>query len=133
MSGCVSSSHELRNLVNTAIVAFEVLKTGSVGLAGNTGAVLNRSLTGLRDLIARSLDEVRSTSGVKTMKRMLVAEFIDEVGAAATLAANARGGITLIVHPRRRDWRSMRINTSSRRWSEIYSRTRSRSPGPTVP
>ena len=33
------------------------------------------------------------------MKRMLVAEFIAEVGAAATLAANARGGITLIVHP----------------------------------
>ena len=37
MSGCVSSSHELRNLVNTAIVAFEVLKTGSVGLAGTPG------------------------------------------------------------------------------------------------
>ena len=46
--------HELRNLVNTATVAFEVLKTGSVGVSGNTGAVLNRSLAGLRDLIARS-------------------------------------------------------------------------------
>ncbi len=46
--------HELRNLVNTATVAFEVLKTGSVGASGNTGAVLSRSLAGLRDLIARS-------------------------------------------------------------------------------
>ena len=91
--------HELRNLVNTAIVAFEVLKKGSVGIAGNTGAVLNRSLTGLRDLIARSLDEVRVTSGVKNITRILVAEFIDEVAAAATLAAHARGGITLIVRP----------------------------------
>ena len=91
--------HELRNLVNTAIVAFEVLKKGSVGIAGNTGAVLNRSLIGLRDLIARSLDEVRVTSGVKNIKRILVAEFIDEIAAAATLAAHARGGITLIVQP----------------------------------
>src|SRR4029450_9109360 len=30
-------AHELRNLVNTAIVAFEVLKTGNVGAAGGTG------------------------------------------------------------------------------------------------
>lgn len=90
--------HELRNLVNTAIVAFEVLKTGNVGLAGSTGAVLNRSLTGLRDLIARSLDEVRLTRAVHNRKRILVSEFIDEVGAAATLAAKARG-ITLIVYP----------------------------------
>src|SRR6202049_3424067 len=50
--------HELRNLVNTAIVAFEVLKKGSVGIAGNTGTVLNRSLMGLRDLIARSTKSV---------------------------------------------------------------------------
>jgi hypothetical protein len=35
---------------------------------------------------------------VKNVTRILVAEFIDEVAAAATLAANARGGITLIVH-----------------------------------
>ena len=79
--------HELRNLVNTAIVAFEVLKKGQVGFAGSTGAVLNRSLVGLRDLIARSLDEVRWTRGVKNRKRILVSEFIDEVGAAATLEA----------------------------------------------
>ena len=50
--------HELRNLVNTAIVAFEVLKNGSVGISGNTGAVLNRSLMGVRDLIARSTKSV---------------------------------------------------------------------------
>jgi signal transduction histidine kinase len=90
--------HELRNLVNTAIVAFEVLKKGQVGLAGSTGAVLNRSLVGLRDLIGRSLDEVRLTRGVKNKKRILVSEFIDEVAAAATLEARARS-IALIVQP----------------------------------
>jgi hypothetical protein len=87
--------HELRNLLNTAIVAFEVLKTGQVGFAGSTGAVLNRSLMGLRDLIARSLDEIRLTRAVNRT-RILVSDFIDDVAAAARLAANARG-IALIV------------------------------------
>ena len=87
--------HELRNLVNTAILAFEVLKTGQAGLAASNGAVLDRSLMGLRDLIARSLDEVRLTRAVNRT-RILVSEFIDEVAAAARLAANARG-IALVV------------------------------------
>lgn len=29
--------HEMRNLVNTAVVAFEVLKSGNVGVVGSTG------------------------------------------------------------------------------------------------
>ena len=90
--------HELRNLVNTATVAFEVLKTGSVGASGNTGAVLNRSLAGLRDLIAHSLNDVRLTHSVKNRKRIVVSEFIEEVESAATLAAHERG-ITLRVMP----------------------------------
>ena len=43
-------THELRNLVNTALVAFDVLKTGNVGVHGSTGAVIDRSLLGLRNL-----------------------------------------------------------------------------------
>ena len=90
--------HELRNLVNTATVAFEVLQTGNVGVAGNTGAVLNRSLEGLRDLIARSLNDVRLTHGVTSKKRIVVSDFIENIGSAATLAAHA-AGITFRVMP----------------------------------
>jgi hypothetical protein len=90
--------HELRNLVNTAIVAFEVLKTGTVGVYGNTGAVLHRSLLGLRDLIAHSLDEVRMRKGTVNRRRLVVADIIEDVAAAATLAANARG-IKLSIQP----------------------------------
>ena len=90
--------HELRNLVNTATVAFEVLKTGNVGVPGSTGAVLDRSLIGLRDLIARSLNEVRMSRGVANRKRIVVSEFVEDAGAAAALAARARG-VTLIVSP----------------------------------
>ena len=83
--------HEIRNLVNTAVVAFEVLRSGNVGVGGSTGAVLNRTLVGLRDLIARSLEEVRSTKVVKNRKRILVSDFIGDIGAAAALEADARG------------------------------------------
>src|SRR5687767_4658620 len=91
-------AHELRNLVNTAILAFEVLKTGNVGVAGSTGTVLHRSLLGAGDLIDRSLAEVRLTQGLQNPERFLVSGFIDELAPAATLAADARG-ITLTVMP----------------------------------
>ncbi len=90
-------AHELRNLSNTAILAFEVLKTGNVGVAGSTGTVLHRSLTGIRALIGRSLAEVRLTQGVQHQERFLVSGFIEELTPAATLEANARGiGLTVM-------------------------------------
>jgi signal transduction histidine kinase len=91
-------AHELRNLVNAAIVAFHVLKTGNVGIGGSTGAVLYRSLMGLDTLIARSLAEVRLTWGAETHERFPVALFIQELEPAATLSANARD-IKLVVLP----------------------------------
>lgn len=88
----------MRNLVNTAVVAFEVLKLGNVGVGGSTGTVLNRTLTGLRDLIARSLEEIRSTNAAKNKQLIRLCQFIDEIGAAATLEAGVRG-LKLIVSP----------------------------------
>ncbi len=91
-------AHELRNLTNTAILAFEVLKTGSVGVAGSTGSVLHRSLMGIRAVIGRSLAEVRLTQGIQNREQFLVSDFIDELTRAATLSANAQC-ITLAVMP----------------------------------
>src|SRR5688572_3134419 len=84
-------AHELRNLMNTAILAFEVLKKGDVGVAGSTGRVLHRSLTGARDLIGRSLAEVRLTQGIENREQFLVSDFIEELTPAATMEADARG------------------------------------------
>jgi signal transduction histidine kinase len=91
-------AHELRNLINTALVAFEALKTGHVGVAGSTGAVLHRSLIGLRAITARSLAEVRLTQGVHNREQFPVSGFIDELAPAARLEANACG-IALVVMP----------------------------------
>ncbi len=91
-------AHELRNLVNTAIMAFEVLKSGNVGVAGSTGSVLNRSLLGLRALVGRSLAEIRLTEGIQNRERFLVAPFIEELAPQARMEAELRG-ITLTVGP----------------------------------
>jgi signal transduction histidine kinase len=84
-------AHELRNLMNTAIIAFEVLRTGNVGVGGSTGTVLHRSLMASRALISRSLAEVRLTQGIQSREQFLLAGFIEEIAAASTLDANARG------------------------------------------
>ena len=48
-------SHQLENLTNAAITAFEVLRTGNVGVGGSTGAVVHRNLMAIRDaLVDRS-------------------------------------------------------------------------------
>ena len=84
--------------MNTAVVAFEVLKSGNVGVGGSTGAVLDRTLMGLRDLIAKSLEDVRLKNAFKNRKRIVVSAFIDEIGTAAALEADARG-LKLVVSP----------------------------------
>jgi signal transduction histidine kinase len=91
-------AHELRNLINTALMAFEVLRTGNVGVLGSTGSVLQRSLLGSRALIGRSLAEVRLTQGVQHMEQFLVSGFIDDLAPAAKLEAETRR-ISLAVLP----------------------------------
>ena len=84
-------AHELRNLLNTAILSFEVLRTGNVGVSGSTGTVLHRSLLGLRALIGRSLAEARLTQGIQSQDPIRLCELIDEVVAAAELHAQTIG------------------------------------------
>jgi signal transduction histidine kinase len=84
-------AHELRNLLSTAILAYQSLRNGRVGITGNTGDVLGRSLKSLRDLVDRSLAEVRLTAGIERRERLQVAELIEEVEASATLDAQERG------------------------------------------
>ena len=84
-------AHELRNQLNTAMLAVAEIKTGNVGLNGATGGVLDRSLIGLRVLIDRSLADVRVTAGMPARHQLVsVADFIGEVKISASLDAHAR-------------------------------------------
>jgi signal transduction histidine kinase len=87
--GCLV--HEIRNLVNAATVAFEVLNAGNVGVGGSMGAVLTRSLSGLRELINRAVAEVRLGQGLQDPVTIGVRAFIDELTPAAILEAANRG------------------------------------------
>jgi len=91
-------AHELRNLLNTALLAFEVLKTGNVGVGGSTGTVLHRTLLASHSLVTRSLAEVRLTRGIQNREPFRVAGFIEEISSSSTLDATARG-LLLIVTP----------------------------------
>jgi signal transduction histidine kinase len=84
-------AHELRNLLGNSMLAFEILKSGSVGVAGSTGALLGRNLSAMRDLIDRSLAEVRLKVGSRSRERIPLAQFMEEVEVAATIEAKARG------------------------------------------
>jgi len=85
-------AHELRNFLNTAVLAFAALKSGSVGVNGPTSRVIDRSLVGLRDLIDRQLADVRFASRLLSHPEDIGLDgFIAEVQTSAMLAANARG------------------------------------------
>ena len=50
-------SNEMRNLIHAAITAFEVIQTGTVGVGGTTGALVHRSLVGIRALIEHPVED----------------------------------------------------------------------------
>ncbi len=94
-----SLAHELRNLIATAMLSVQTVKRGNVGLGGATGAVLDRSLIRMRNLIDRSLAEVRSAAGLPAPhERIDVAQFIQEIQVSASLEAQ-NSGHGLTVHP----------------------------------
>jgi len=84
-------AHELRNLIHTATLAVMALKAGNVGASGATGALLDRSLIGMRNLIDRSLADVRITAGMPPRARLIsLADFVADVKISASLEAHAR-------------------------------------------
>ena len=92
-----SLAHELRNLLNTAMLSFEMIKRGSVAINGSTSALHDRALKGLHSLVDRALAEIRLSAGVHREQIHLV-RFIEEVELAATLEADAHA-IRLSVLP----------------------------------
>ena len=85
-------AHELRNHIHTATLALLALKSGRVGLTGATAGLLDRSLTGMRNLIDRSLADVRTGAGMAPKnQRISLADFIADVGISASFEAEAHG------------------------------------------
>jgi signal transduction histidine kinase len=83
-------AHEFRNHLNTAILAFQVVRSGKVGVTGSTVEVLERSLFGLRNLADRSMSEARLESGIHHKERLRLASFIEEMEIDGSFAATNR-------------------------------------------
>jgi signal transduction histidine kinase len=84
-------AHELRNLIHTGTLAFLAIKAGKVAADGATGAVLERSLIGLRTLVDRSLADVRVAAGMAPRHELIsLADLVDQIGISAVLEARAR-------------------------------------------
>jgi signal transduction histidine kinase len=91
--------HELRNLLNTAILAFTALKEGNLSVTSATGSVLERNLKNQRDLINRAMADLSNiTTGLPHTDLFSLAGLIEEVKRAADLAAKVRG-CTISVAP----------------------------------
>jgi signal transduction histidine kinase len=92
-------AHELRGKLNAARLSVDAIKRGSVGIAGATGAILERSLLAMRDIIDRSFLEVRLEAGlVQPRERVSIADLFEEVQIFAGMEAAAKG-LKLDVRP----------------------------------
>jgi signal transduction histidine kinase len=83
-------AHEMRNLLGGAMLSFDALTKGNVGIQGSTGALLGRSLRGMRVLIDRSLAEVRLAAGTYEPQRVMVSGILEEIEVVATIDAKHR-------------------------------------------
>ena len=80
-------AHELRNALGSAMISFDVLRTGSVGFSGSTASVLSVSLRRMAMLVESSLANVRLEAGLRSPERVSVREFIEEVEVGASAEA----------------------------------------------
>lgn len=91
-------AHETRDLLDTAILAYQALKRGTVAINGSTGAVLGRSLMGLRDLVNSTISEIRLAAEQQRREQVSVVPFLNDIAATGTLNAESRG-LQLVLEP----------------------------------
>lgn len=91
-------AHEVRNLLNTAVLSFDAIRRGAVGVGGSTGAIHARSLANLRSLVDRSLAEVQLSAGSAKLERVSLLEFFEDIELGAVMEADSRG-IALTIEP----------------------------------
>jgi signal transduction histidine kinase len=84
-------AHEIRGMLHTALMAFDIIKRGTVAVNGSTGAVLGRSLVSLRDLVDTTLADVRLTANQQRRERVAVTSFLSDIAIAGRLHADYHG------------------------------------------
>src|SRR5688572_17205982 len=83
-------AHEIRDVLNSAVLAFNTLKLGTVAVNGSTGTILGRSLMNLRDLVDNTLSDVRMEAKLQLRERIQVSALLCDIAAVAHLHAQFR-------------------------------------------
>ena len=86
-----SLAHELRNCLSAATLSFQMLQGGKVAIGGSTGAVLERSLRRMRELLARTMAAVRIDAGLLNRQRVSVRRLIEDLEVEGAMEAAVRG------------------------------------------
>jgi signal transduction histidine kinase len=91
------------------MLAWDAVRRGAAGTGGNVAAVLTGSLVQMREVIDRSLAEVRLDSATIALERVVLADFIEGEEIAASIHARAHGielsvapidlGLTVLIDP----------------------------------
>jgi signal transduction histidine kinase len=82
---------EVRTRLSTAILSFELLRTGHVGIGGSTGAILGRNLRTVCKLLDRTFAELRLAAGNSRLERVLVSQLLAPVEVDGSTEARASG------------------------------------------
>jgi signal transduction histidine kinase len=84
-------AHEMRNVLNAAMLSFASIKRGVVAPGGSTSAIHDRCLLRMHTLIDRSLADVRLEAGMQNLEVLPVWEVLEEVEIGGSMMAQARG------------------------------------------
>jgi signal transduction histidine kinase len=82
---------EVRTRLSTAILSFELLRTGHVGISGSTGAILGRNLRTVCKLLDRTFAELRLASGNSRLERVVVSQLLEQVEMDGSTDASSSG------------------------------------------
>jgi signal transduction histidine kinase len=84
-------ANDIRNMVDSSILAFGIMKRGAVAINGSTGMVLGRNLIGLKDLVGSALSDIRLGAHETHREPVSVQAFLTEISVTAGLHAEYLG------------------------------------------
>lgn len=84
-------AHEIRNLLNSAMLAYEAIREGHASSTGKTAAILGKNLRAMRGLTDMSLTRVRLDARLHRPSSISIRDLLEELEISATLEAKSRG------------------------------------------
>lgn len=84
-------THESRNHLNAALLAFEGLRDGRLGINGSTGAVLGQNLMHLKEILDRTAADVRMAALPPHRERIVLADLLGHLAVTAAMQGEYRG------------------------------------------